>query len=196
MIIARMLLMATVACVAGFVWWMFNIVVGNLTVVDHYIEPGTLAWYAGAAFSIMLSVGLLALQVLKKYEKEYAEENLPIPRNTLILFGILTTLVDIPMPSYGIWLSQGWPADTLHGVLAFVIGGVIGSIISQWVMVECLLDIFACLGHYWNGAHKPRRTVVKQVEAKLSAGPPPQRRVFTPPPRPPDRDIDFSPVEE
>lgn len=137
------LLMPIFGVLFGYVWWVLNQDKGNLAVVDHYFPPGSAVWWALSALLFSLSIGLLYLQLVVQLRPPQEDDGeIRLNKGFIAALALLSTVIDIPLPSYGFWLSQGLPPTLFGALFALVISGIIGSTICQVLAVAAWVEAF------------------------------------------------------
>lgn len=193
------------------VWAGLNQYAGNFAAVSAYVETWSPLWWVLISFSVLLSLGSLILHMLARYRKAFEpkEGRPPLPIGPIVLFSLLSTLVDTVVPSYGFMVFMGWRTDDeVSWTAAFVIAGLIGSILSQFGAVECLIDSILCFQYWKRSRPEPKKTppqprlVAKMGVDKGGSVLSQQKQGRTlrkddeePPPHPRDRLVEFMSAE-
>lgn len=182
----RMLLGMLIGALATWQWWFFNQDRGNLAVVDRYVPAESGWWWTAATVSVLLSLGLLFLHLSLRWrnqQREMQEDGAPpLPRGLLMTVALLSTVLDVPVPSYGVWLSNGWPSEPRYWLAAFLLGGLWGSTICQILATEAWLDVARVVGYWWTkpvtqkAARREAQPAVRATQAAVQAAPKERRK--------------------
>jgi len=150
-VFGMMIVCAFLAVVFGYGWLALNIFAGNVAVLNEYISESSPIYLPLVIASVGLSGGLFIWQMTLRYRDKFKSNALPgTPRALIGAFIILSTVVDIPLPSYGIWITMGWQitgdwsTDFWYLLAAFLIGGIFGSVVCQAIMTESAIYVVIC----------------------------------------------------